>query len=135
MVHREASLSREQTVIMDNRWVDVVSAGREHLEFAIALARNGHPLAEYREEGGQLVLGWGMTGEGVVPLLYPYQDTKEIADFVWGWLEKKAEHRGRCEGFGDVKNERGGFRLWTGEGSFHETAWARVEARYIWIGK
>lgn len=132
--HRER-LVVEKTVIMDNRQVDVTSEGREHLEFAIALARNGHPLSEYKEEDGVLVLGWGMEGPGVVPMLYPMQDTAEIAEFVSGWLEKKAEHRGRCEGFGDVNNERGGFRLWTGEGYFHETAWARVEARFVWVSK
>lgn len=129
-----SDLPRE--VIMDNRQVDVTSAGKEQLALALALLSNGLSMTGYLEEDGQLVLFWG-TVHHATPLLYPMAYLWQMTDFVWGWLENKAEHRHEYRG-GEVRNEKGGWRAWCGpwgKDHVYEFGFARVEARYAWIGK
>lgn len=125
-----------EEVIMGNRKIDVQSKGRAHLGLALELLANGSSLAAYLEEDGQLVL-FPTVEAGATALLVPYRRVEEMVDFVWLWLEKKAEHRGRFDG-NDTWNEKGGFRAWCGDWGHdekHSGAFGRVEARYVWIGK
>ena len=132
------SEKRRQGVVMDNRQVDVTSCGKEQLALALELLSNGLSLTKYLEEDGQLVLLWGTVPDPkATTLLYPVVYLWQMTDFVWGWLESKAEYRGEYPD-GDVKNERGGWRAWCGpwgKDDKYEFGFARVEARYAWIGK
>lgn len=125
-----------QRVIMGNRQVDVLSRGKDDLRLALELLSNGNPLTHYVEEDGQLVLCWGRA-EGSKELLFPLRSADEMTEFAWGWIKNKAEHKERYPE-GDVTNEEGGFRAWSGPWGHDERyhfGFARVEARFVWIGK
>lgn len=132
----ERVIVNREKVLMDNRRVDVTSTGKEQLSLALSLLSNGLEMTGYLEEEGQLVLFWG-TVHDATPLLYPMVYLWQMTDFVWGWLENKAEHRGEYLG-GEVLNEKGGWRAWCGpwgKDERHDFGFARVEARYAWLGK
>lgn len=125
---------------MDNRHVDVTSAGKEHLALALELLSNGYALSHYLEEDEQLVLCWSVSANSPVKfqaLLYPLESVEAMTEFVWGWLVNKAKPREPYPD-GDVKNERGAWRAWCGKwghDDVHTFGFGRVEARYAWIGK
>lgn len=121
--------------LMDNRRVDVQSAGYRHLSLALELLMDRRPVVHYVLDGCDLVL---LTAPmpGSVPLVAPLSTVKQLADFVDSWLLNLAEPQGQLVDH-DVQNEPIAFRVWCNEWGRDEKysfGIGRVQARFAWLG-
>lgn len=126
---------REQLAdLMDNRAVDVLSAGRQHLELALGLLMDDRPVTHYLQEDFDLVL---LTAPvpGASSLVAPLKTVEQLAEFVDNWLINLAEPQGELDP--DVQNEPIAFRVWCGpygRDDKFDAGIGRVQARYAWLG-
>lgn len=121
---------------MDNRCVDVLSAGRRHLELALELLMGDQPVTHYLQEESALVL-LTAAENGASGLVAPLKTAQQLTSFVETWLINLAEPQGELAD-PDVTNEPIAFRVWSGawgQDVKYSSGIGRVQARYAWVGK
>jgi hypothetical protein len=126
-----------ELVIMGNRHIDILSSGHDDLKLALKLLANGQEATHYVVDGEDLVLLWGAEKDATA-FLYPLTEIDEVVAFVEGWLGKEAVYRVPYPPGGDTISEPKGFRAYCGpwgKDEKYNRGFARVEARYVWIGK
>lgn len=120
---------------MDNRQIDVLSAGHQHLMLALTLFMTGAPVTHYIESDGDLVL---LTESipGATRFTAAIKSPVRLSQFVRTWLST-ATPKGAFDDY-EVWNEPNAFRVWCGPWGRDEEFSAgicRVQARYAWLGK